>query len=114
MKRRPAKDLRISEISGDGQRVSVVCTVVDFDPAEMGGHVDDGTGVAKVALDDVLFAQRMNVGSVVRIIGRAYTTEDIPLIRVEVVQPFSDADLDLYRKVVLLERRVYNDNAGAV
>ncbi|NPA76277.1 MAG: replication protein RepA [Candidatus Diapherotrites archaeon] len=110
VKRRPAKDLRISEISGEGERVSVVCTVVDFDPSDMGGHVDDGTGVARVALDDVLFAQKMTAGSVVRIIGRAYTTEDIPLIRAEVVQAF-DADLDTYRSIVSLERRVYDEGA---
>ncbi len=108
-RRRPAKDLAISEISGEGQRVSVVCTVVDFDASEMAGHVDDGTGVAKVALDDVLFAEKMRVGSLVRVIGRAYVTEDIPLIRAEVVQPF-DADAGVYREIVSVERRVYHES----
>ena len=72
--------------------------------------MDDGTGTARVVLDDVLFAERMREGSLVRLLGRAYKSDDAIIIRAEIVQPMDGVDPALYRRVRELERRVYNES----
>jgi len=111
VKRMPARDVSISDIEGNGERVAVLCTVVDFNASTIEGKVDDGTGIATVVLEDVLFAERMRPGALVRIVGRAYKSEEGLLIRAEIVQDMSGIDPALYNKVREIERRVY-DEAG--
>ena len=106
-----ARDLTISKIEGKGERVAVLCTVVDFDAGTVEGKIDDGTGIATVVLEDVLFAERMRPGALVRVVGRAYKSEEGLLIRVELVQDMGEVDPSLYNRVRELERRVY-DEAG--
>ncbi len=109
LRRRHARDVTISEISGDGERVAVLCTVVDFDANKMEGKVDDGTGIALVILEDVLFAEKMASGRLIRVIGRAYKSDEGLLIRAEIVQDMEGVDPALYAQVRDLERRVYDE-----
>lgn len=109
-RRVPSRDVTISELTGEGERVAVLCTVVSFDSGRLEGIVDDGTGTARVVLDDVLFAERMLEGSLVRLLGRAYKSDDAIIIRAEIVQPMDGVDPALYRRVRELERRVYNES----
>jgi len=108
-KRMHSKDVSISEIDGNGERVAVLCTVVDFDASSAEGKIDDGTGVALAVLEDVLFAEKMRPGALVRIVGRAYKSEEGLLIRVELVQDMGAVDPTLYNKVRELERRAYDE-----
>lgn len=109
VRRMHARDVTISEITGEGERVAVLCTVVDFDVNSMDGKIDDGTGMALVILEDVLFAERMRPGALVRVVGRAYKSDEGLLIRVELVQDMMGVDPALYAKVRELERRVYDE-----
>jgi len=108
-KRMHSKDASISEIDGNGERVAVLCTVVDFDAGAVEGKIDDGSGVALFVLEDVLFAEKMRSGALVRIVGRAYKSEEGLLIRVELVQDMGAVDPTLYNKVRELERRAYDE-----
>lgn len=110
VKRKSARDVSISEVEGNGERVAILCSVVDFDAGSAEGKVDDGTGVATIMLEDVLFAERLRSGALVRILGRAYKSEDGVLIRVELVQDMAGVDPALYQKVRSIERRVYGEN----
>ncbi|MDN5366607.1 MAG: hypothetical protein PWQ11_18 [Candidatus Diapherotrites archaeon] len=109
LRRMHARDVTISEIQGEGERVSVLCTVVDFDTNKMEGKIDDGTGIALVILEDILFAEKLKPGALVRVLGRAYKSEDGLLIRAEVVQDMDGVDPALYAQIRDLERRVYNE-----
>ncbi len=109
LRRMHARDLTISEVRGDGERVSVLCTVVEFDPNKMEGKIDDGTGMALVILEDVLFAEKMQSGALVRVVGRAYKSDEGLLIRAEVVQDMKEVDPALYAQIREMERRVYNE-----
>ena len=108
MRRRHAVESELGSVEGQGERVSVICTVIDFDRKLGEGTVDDGTGTARVVLEDFLFATKMVPNTRVRIIGRVYRTEDDIILRAEVVQDFS-VDISLYSKVKELERRVLNE-----
>ena len=109
LRRMHARDLTISGIQGDGERVSVLCTVVEFDPNKAEGKIDDGTGMALVILEDVLVAEKMQNGALVRVVGRAYKSDEGLLIRAEVVQDMKEVDPALYAQIRELERRVYNE-----
>jgi len=100
----------LTEVKQDGERVSVLCTVIDFDPKKGEGTVDDGTSVARVILEDFLFAERMRAGSRVRIIGRAYKSDEGLLIRAEIVHDMSEIDPATYKRVRELERRGWNES----
>ena len=110
MRRRPTRDVDLAEVKEDGERVSVLCTVIDFDPRKGEGTVDDGTSVARVILEDFLFAEKMKPGSKVRIIGRAYKSDEGLLIRAEIVHDMSRISPATYKKVRELERRVWNES----
>ena len=109
LRRMHARDLTISEVQGDGERVSILCTVVEFDPNKMEGKIDDGTGMALVILEDVLFAEKMQSRGLVRVVGRAYKSDEGLLIRAEVVQDMKEVDPALYAQIREIERRVYNE-----
>ena len=99
----------IAEIEGLGERVAVLCTVVDFDARKGEGKVDDGTGIATVILEDFLFAEKMVPGRRVRLLGRAYKSDEGLIIRAEIVHDMEDVDPAVYRRVRGLERRVWNE-----
>jgi len=110
VRRKPARDVDLAQVDEDGERVPVLCTVIDFDPRKGEGKVDDGTSVARVILDDFLFAEKMRAGSRVRIIGRAYKSDEGLLIRAEIVHDMSGISPATYRRVRELERRVWNES----
>jgi len=110
VKRKHAVDTTISNIEGNGERVSLLSTVVDFDPKTGEGKIDDGTGIATLILEDFLFAEKLTPGKRIRVIGRAYKSDDGVIIRAEIVHDMSDVDPSLYRKVVSLERRVWDES----
>ena len=104
-RRPPSRDGYVEEILENGGRYALEGTVVSFDPKTGEGLLDDGTGVIRMVLENYLFAEDLKEGSVVRVIGRAYLSEEGKIIRVEAVNRLN-VPLDLYRKVKELERRV--------
>jgi hypothetical protein len=98
MRRAPAVEKDISDVTEEDIRVSVIGTVIKKDPIQYSMIVDDGTG-SIIVLGDKLF----DVQTIVRVIGRPQTRGE-PFINAEIVQDFSDFDLELYKKVKELEQ----------
>ncbi len=92
--RMPAKERKISDISGDDTRVSIVGTVVGFKDNIMA--VDDGTGKIEVSFEE---PPAVKSGQLVRVFGRMIALENGFELQGEVCQDFSNADLGLWRKV---------------
>lgn len=97
-----AAEKRIEEISGDEARVSVIGTVISRDPGESSMVLDDGTGQI-----DARVPRLPELGSLARVIGRAFTSEGKVMLDTAIVQDFSGFDVELYRKVTELEERVF-------
>lgn len=93
MRRAPAVEKDICDIDEDDIRVSVVGTVIKKDPIQYSMIIDDGTGSVTV-LANSLF----DIQSIVRVIGRPQMRGE-PIIDAEIVQDFSDFDLELFKKV---------------
>lgn len=98
MRRVPAIEKDISDITEEDIRVSIIGTVIRKDPIQYSMILDDGTG-SIIVLGDKLF----EVQTTVRVIGRPQMRGE-PLISAEIVQDFSDFDLELYKRVKELEQ----------
>ncbi|MBU7022840.1 MAG: replication protein RepA [Theionarchaea archaeon] len=98
MRRAPAVEKDISDVTEEDIRVSLIGTVIKKDPIQYSMIVDDGTG-SIVVFGDKLY----DVQTIVRIIGRPQRRGE-PFINAEIVQDFSDFDLELYKKVKELEQ----------
>jgi hypothetical protein len=94
LQRMPAKERRISEISPEDTRVSIVGTVVDSNGGILA--VDDGTGKTEVSFE---YAPSSSPGQTVRVLGRVIPLEGGFELQGEAFQDFTGADLNLWRKV---------------
>lgn len=97
MRRAPAVERDICDITDRDIRVSIIGTVIQKDPIAYSMVVDDGTGAVTV-LADTLY----EVATVIRVIGRPQFRGE-PVIEAEVVQDFTGFDLELYRRVKEME-----------
>lgn len=98
MRRAPAVETDISDITEEDIRVSVIGTVIKKDPIQYSMIIDDGTGSITV-FGDKLF----EVSSVIRVIGRPQIRGE-PVLNAEIIQDFSDFDLELYKKIKEMEQ----------
>ena len=96
--------MNVKEIVDDG-RYTVTGYIVDFDPHVGEGQLDDGTGVLKIVLENFLFAEDLEVGNFVRVMGRVYLSTEGRIMRVEVAQRLG-VPPDLYKRIKELERRL--------
>jgi hypothetical protein len=97
MRRAPAMEKDICDIDETDIRVSVIGTVIKKDPIQYSMVIDDGTGSV------VIFADKLfDVQSIIRVIGRPQTRGE-PIIDAEIVQDFTDFDLELYKKMREME-----------
>ena len=97
MRRAPALEKDICDIDEEDIRVSVVGIVVKRDSIQYSMIIDDGTGSITVFADKLF-----DVQSIIRVIGRPLARGE-PIIDAEIVQDFTDFDLELYRKVKEME-----------
>ncbi len=109
MARRPsAEETYVKDIAEEGKLYAVEGVIVSSDPTRGEGVLDDGTGTLKFVLDSMIFAERIKEGTFVRLIGRAYLTDDGIVLRAEVVNNLNVGS-DMYNRVKRLERRVYHE-----
>ncbi len=101
-RRKPAVERKIGEISEEDTRVSLIGKVVKVDKLDYLFWLDDGTGVAIIETEENVLPK---VGQIVRVIGRIIRNEEMH-IYAEVVQDFSDADLESLEEIQELERKV--------
>lgn len=101
-RRKPAVERKIGEISEEDTRVSLIGKVVKVDKLDYLFWLDDGTGVAIIETEENVLPK---VGQIVRVIGRIIRNEEMH-IYAEVLQDFSDADLESLEEIQELERKV--------
>ncbi|CAD5243471.1 replication protein RepA [Thermococcus camini] len=110
-RRKPAVERKISEIRDDDTRISLIGKAFKVDKMDYTFWLDDGTGVILIESEEnVLPAE----GQVVRVIGRVIRNEEETHIYGEVVQDFSNADLEALEEIRELERKVLPKVEGIV
>ncbi|MGD2247443.1 MAG: replication protein RepA [Candidatus Methanofastidiosia archaeon] len=97
MRRAPAVEKDICDIDEDDIRVSIIGTVIKKDPIQYSMITDDGTASITVFADNIF-----DVQSIIRVIGRPQIRGE-PIIEAEIVQDFSNFDLELYKTVKEME-----------
>ncbi|ASJ06480.1 replication protein RepA [Thermococcus pacificus] len=102
-RRKPAVERKIGEIREDDTRVSLIGKAFKVDKMDYTFWLDDGTGVILVESEENVLPEN---GQIVRVIGRVIRNEEGTHIYGEVIQDFSNADLDALEEVRELERKV--------
>ncbi len=102
MKLNYSLEKEIHEIKGDETLVSFIGVVVSIDPSTYMLILDDGTGAISVSSDTLYSMEK-----VLRIIGTPYKEGGQIIVESEIIQDFSDFNLELFRKVQQLQREVY-------
>ena len=93
-RRMPSVDRRISELTTNDMRVSLIGTVVDI----QGGSIvmDDGSGRVNVRFEA---AQKVEPNQFVRVFGRVVPVGEDVEIEGEILQDMTRLDKDLYKKI---------------
>jgi hypothetical protein len=92
----------IREIKGDETLVSFIGVVVSIDPSTYMLILDDGTGAISVSSDNLY-----DMEQVLRVIGSPYKEGGQIIVDSEVIQNFSDFNIELFKKVQEIEKEVY-------
>lgn len=104
MRRRPFREKPLAQAE-EGEPVAVTGIIVDYNPSLGEGKIDDGSVVVSFALESLLYAEEVDVGRFVRLLGRVYYMREGRLLRVEIAQRLNVSP-SLYRKVQGAERRL--------
>jgi hypothetical protein len=110
-RRKPAVERKIAEIREDDTRVSLIGKAFKVDKIDYTFWIDDGTGVILVESEENVLPEN---GQVVRVIGRVIRNDEGNHIYGEVVQDFSNADLEELEEVRELERKVLPKVEGII
>ncbi|WP_457741512.1 replication protein RepA [Thermococcus sp.] len=102
-RRKPAVERKIAEIRDDDTRVSLIGKAFKVDKLDYTFWLDDGTGVILVESEENVLPEN---GQTVRVIGRVIRSEESVHIFGEVIQDFSNADLEALEEIRELERKV--------
>lgn len=98
MRRASAVETDITDITDEDIRVSVIGMVIKKDSIQYSMIIDDGTGSITVIADTLY-----EVSSVIRVIGRPQIRGE-HVLNAEIIQDFSDFDLELYKKIKEMEQ----------
>ena len=101
-RRKPALERKIGEIREEDTRVSLIGRVIKVDKLDYMFTIDDGTGIAIIESEENVLPK---IGQMVRVIGRIIRNEEMH-IYAEVVQDFSDAELEYLEEIQELEKKI--------
>lgn len=102
MKHNYSIEKEIHEIKCDESIVSFIGVVVSIDPSTYMLIVDDGTGAIGVSADKLY-----DMEQVLRVIGIPYKEGGQIIVDSEIIQDFSDFNLELFKKIQKIEKEVY-------
>ncbi|ACJ17445.1 replication factor A complex, RPA14 subunit [Thermococcus onnurineus NA1] len=102
-RRKPAVERKIGEIREDDTRVALIGKAFKVDKMDYTFWLDDGTGVILIESEENVLPQN---GQTVRVVGRVIRNEEGIHIYGEVIQDFSEADLEALEEIRELERKV--------
>ncbi|MCD6558470.1 replication protein RepA [Thermococci archaeon] len=101
-RRKPALERKIGEIREEDTRVALIGRVIKVDKLDYMFTIDDGTGIAIIESEENVLPK---IGQMVRVIGRIIRNEEMH-IYAEVVQDFSDAELEYLEEIQELEKKI--------
>lgn len=104
LRRLPARERCIKDITGEEFRVRVLGTIIDVNADSATALLDDGTGRAEILFADPEQFNRIKEGMRVRVLGRVRKEENVE-IEVEIIQDMSALDLELYKQVKYMEEK---------
>jgi uncharacterized protein YdeI (BOF family) len=110
-RRKPAVERKIAEIREDDTRVSLIGKAFKVDKLDYTFWLDDGTGVILVESEENVLPEN---GQIVRVIGRVIRSEESVHIFGEVIQDFSDADLEALEEIRELEKKILPKVEGII
>jgi len=110
-RRKPAVERKISEIRDDDTRVSLIGKAFKVDKMDYTFWLDDGTGVILVESEENVLPEN---GQIVRVIGRVIRNDEGIHIYGEIIQDFSDADLEALEEIRELEKKVLPKVEGII
>ncbi len=99
MQRKPAVEKDIEEISKEDSRVSIIGKVFEIDKEDYTLLVDDQTDAISVEIS----GDAPEKDQIVRIIGRVIERDGSFVIQSEILQDFSDFDMEKYKRIKKLE-----------
>ncbi|NJE42809.1 replication protein RepA [Thermococcus sp. GR6] len=102
-RRKPAVERKIGEMREDDTRVALIGKAFKVDKMDYTFWLDDGTGVILIESEENVLPQN---GQTVRVVGRVIRNEEGIHIYGEVIQDFSEADLEALEEIRELERKV--------
>lgn len=109
LRRLPARERSIKEITSEDYRVRVLGTIVDVDETNSSALLDDGTGRAVILFADPEQFYSAKEGKRVRVIGKARREEEVE-IEVEIIQDMTKLDLGLYEQVRYMDEKLKRCN----
>jgi hypothetical protein len=110
-RRKPAVERKIGEIREDDTRVSLIGKAFKVDKMDYTFWLDDGTGVILIESEENILPEN---GQIVRVIGRVIRNEEGTHIYGEVIQDFSDADLEALEEIRELEKKILPKVEGII
>ncbi|NJE05838.1 replication protein RepA [Thermococcus sp. M36] len=110
-RRKPAVERHIGEIREEDTRVSLIGKAFKVDKMDYTFWLDDGTGVILIESEENILPEN---GQTVRVIGRVIRNEEGTHIYGEVIQDFSEADLDALEEIRELERKILPKVEGII
>ena len=110
-RRKPAVERKIGEIREDDTRVSLIGKAFKVDKMDYTFWLDDGTGVILIESEENVLPEN---GQIVRVIGRVIRNDEGIHIYGEVIQDFSNADLDALEEIRELERKIVPKVEGII
>jgi len=110
-RRKPAAERKIGEIREDDTRVSLIGKAFKVDKMDYTFWLDDGTGVILIESEENVLPEN---GQIVRVIGRVIRNEEGIHIYGEVIQDFSNADLEALEEIRELEKKILPKVEGII
>ena len=101
VKRTPAKNVKIADISKNMDRIAVLGTVVGKDDAVFSALIDDGSGKINVIMNNEEEYNKVSTSQLIRVIGKVWGEGADVEIQAEIIQDFTGVDAETYNKVFL-------------
>jgi uncharacterized protein YdeI (BOF family) len=98
-KRKPTIFTTVDKLNKDMIRICLVGTIVSRNETISSFALDDGTGTITVILNDVDKFDNVKDGQIVRVFGKIWGEGADIEIQGDLVQDFTDIDLQLFKKV---------------
>jgi RPA family protein len=99
-KRYPFQATKISELTTETKSVTITGVVLSKDTEIQSFIIDDSTGKINVITNNSDAFKTFQEGKVVRVLGKTWGEGDDLEIQSDLIQDFSQLDMELYKKVI--------------